>query len=217
MRRRSGKSLIAFQGERGAFSEEAARKLLGADNRSCHVPASKMSFAVCGRRGGGCGDPHRKHTGRFRTRKLRSPAALRIPHRRRNQRAHRSQFDGAARRAIPKKRRVYSHPVALNQCLDFFAHTRKSNASPITIQPAASKWSWRRGSRCRSNRIRGGRGNLWRTNLAPIHKATGRISPAFFLRTPEYTRQHPVTPPKAQWKTSLVFSTRNIPGALSEV
>ncbi len=38
----------------------------------------------------------------------------------------------------------------------------------------------------------------------------------FLLRAPEYTRYYypSVVPPNAQWKTSLVFSTRNIPGAL---
>ncbi len=37
----------------------------------------------------------------------------------------------------------------------------------------------------------------------------------FLLRTPQYARRHPLRPPAAtQWKTSLVFSTRNIPGAL---
>ena len=37
----------------------------------------------------------------------------------------------------------------------------------------------------------------------------------FLLRTLDYTRKYPPKiPPNAQWKTSLVFSTRNIPGAL---
>jgi prephenate dehydratase len=37
----------------------------------------------------------------------------------------------------------------------------------------------------------------------------------FLLRTPDDTRKYtPEIPPNAQWKTSIVFSTRNIPGAL---
>jgi prephenate dehydratase len=37
----------------------------------------------------------------------------------------------------------------------------------------------------------------------------------FLLRTPGYAKRHPVRAPAAtQWKTSLVFSTRNSPGAL---
>ena len=37
----------------------------------------------------------------------------------------------------------------------------------------------------------------------------------FLLRTPQYARRHPVRgDAKTQWKTSLVFSTRNSPGAL---
>ena len=37
----------------------------------------------------------------------------------------------------------------------------------------------------------------------------------FLLRTPGYARRHPVEAgDRAQWKTSLVFTTRNTPGAL---
>jgi prephenate dehydratase len=37
----------------------------------------------------------------------------------------------------------------------------------------------------------------------------------FLLRTPAYAKRHPLRAPAGTvWKTSLVFSTRNIPGAL---
>jgi prephenate dehydratase len=37
----------------------------------------------------------------------------------------------------------------------------------------------------------------------------------FLLRTPQYAKRFPLrTPPNTTWKTSLVFTTRNIPGAL---
>jgi prephenate dehydratase len=37
----------------------------------------------------------------------------------------------------------------------------------------------------------------------------------FLLRTPEYVKRHPVQAEKgASWRTSLVFSTRNVPGSL---
>jgi len=37
----------------------------------------------------------------------------------------------------------------------------------------------------------------------------------FLLRRPEHARRHPAAAkPRAPWKTSLVFSTRNVPGAL---
>ena len=37
----------------------------------------------------------------------------------------------------------------------------------------------------------------------------------FLLRTPEYARKNPTgADGHAQWKTSLVFTTRNVPGAL---
>src|SRR5208283_2458802 len=37
----------------------------------------------------------------------------------------------------------------------------------------------------------------------------------FLLRTPGYVRRHPLrVSPRTTWKTSLVFSVRNIPGSL---
>jgi prephenate dehydratase len=37
----------------------------------------------------------------------------------------------------------------------------------------------------------------------------------FLLRRPEYARRHPPRAPRqTRWKTSLVFTTRNLPGAL---
>ena len=37
----------------------------------------------------------------------------------------------------------------------------------------------------------------------------------FLLRTPEFAKRYPVSgSPTTPWKTSLVFSTRNVPGAL---
>jgi prephenate dehydratase len=37
----------------------------------------------------------------------------------------------------------------------------------------------------------------------------------FLLRTPAYVKRHPMKKPAGtQWKTSLVFSTRNVPGSL---
>jgi prephenate dehydratase len=114
-------------------------------------------------------------------------------------------------------RRAFSHPVALNQCLDFFAHNpriertpfydtagsvkmlteeRLTDAAAIASLVAAETY----GARVLRRSIESDRQNFTRF---------------FLLRTPEYARRHRVrADAHTIWKTSLVFSTRNTPGAL---
>ena len=124
-----------------------------------------------------------------------------------------------APKGIPfsKIKRVFSHPVALNQCLNFFARhpgiervpfydtagsvkmlmeEKLTDAAGIASAVAAEIY----GARILRKSIEDDRQNFTRF---------------FLLRTPEYARRHPVAADAhAQWKTSLVFSTRNVPGAL---
>lgn len=111
-------------------------------------------------------------------------------------------------------RRVYSHPVALNQCLRFFARNRKMerisfydtagavkmvmeeqapDAAAIASAVAASIYG----------------GNILRRSIEDDRRNFTR----FFLLYPSKRVRLPRRSAKA-WKTSLVFTTRNIPGAL---
>jgi prephenate dehydratase len=116
-----------------------------------------------------------------------------------------------------KLRQVYSHPVALNQCLRFFLdhpeiekvpfydtagsvkmimEEKRTDAAAIASAVAADIY----GARILRRSIEDDRRNFTRF---------------FLLRRPEYARRHPVrAPANTQWKTSLVFTTRNVPGAL---
>ncbi len=111
---------------------------------------------------------------------------------------------------------MYSHPVALNQCLDFFAAhkriepvsyydtagsvkmvmaDRPEGAAAIASDLAAKIW----GGRILKREIEDNRQNFTRFFLLEPHGAEPR--------QPRGARRLP-------WKTSLVFSTRNTPGAL---
>ena len=116
-----------------------------------------------------------------------------------------------------KIRRVFSHPVALNQCLNFFTdHPRiervsfydtagsvkmimekqLTDAAGIASALAATNY----GAAILKRSIEDDRRNFTRF---------------FLLRRPQFARKFPVrTNSRTKWKTSLVFTTRNIPGAL---
>jgi prephenate dehydratase len=119
--------------------------------------------------------------------------------------------------AFSKIRRAYSHPVALNQCLDFFAKNPQiervpfydtagsvkmivdeelGDAAAIASSVAAEIY----GARILRRSIESDRQNFTRF---------------FLLRTETYARRHVISPAAhTTWKTSLVFSTHNVPGAL---
>ncbi len=113
-------------------------------------------------------------------------------------------------------RKVYSHPVALNQCLDFFTrnpqmerepfydtagsvkmvmHDRPTGAAAIASEIAAKIY----GGKILKKGIEDDRQNHTR----------------FFLLEPSGSKPRvPFGAGRKPWKTSLVFSTRNVPGAL---
>lgn len=218
MTRRSARLPIAFQGERGAFSEEAARKLLGPAIEVLPCPRFEDVFrslqegaaagAVIPIENTLAGSVHENydHLQHYDL-PIVAETNVRIVH----------NLMAPPGVTFSHIRRVYSHPVALNQCLDFFATHQRiervtyydtagsakmvmeeqlSDAGAIASAVAAEIY----GTRILRRSIEDDRRNFTRF---------------FLLRTPDYARKHPqAIPPNAQWKTSLVFSTRNIPGAL---
>src|SRR5262249_12812841 len=115
-------ALIAFQGARGAFSEEATRKLLGLNAQvlPCERFEDVFRSLKSGRAAGAvvpientlAGSVHENydHLQRFEL-PIVAETSVRIVH------------NLIAKNGVPfpKIKKVYSHPVALNQCLDFFA------------------------------------------------------------------------------------------------
>jgi len=216
MRRRQ--EVIAFQGERGAFSEEATRNLCSADAEVLPCTRFEDLFRNLkeGRAAGAvvpientlAGSVHENydHLVNFEL-PIVAETSVRIVH-------NLIALPGVKFSQI---KRVYSHPVALNQCLDFFARNpqiervsfydtagsvkmlaeeRHTDAAAIASRVAAEIY----GARILRRSIESDRQNFTRF---------------FLLRTPTYAKRHPIqTGPDTTWKTSLVFSTRNVPGAL---
>jgi len=131
MTRRAAKPLIAFQGERGAFSEEAARNLLGAGIDVLPCPRFEDVFrslqegaaagAVIPIENTLAGSVHENydHLQRYEF-PIVAETNVRIVH----------NLMAPPGVTFARIRRVYSHPVALNQCLDFFArHPRIERVS----------------------------------------------------------------------------------------
>lgn len=205
---------IAFQGELGAFSHMAIRQLLGADARAVPCPTFEAMFqALAGGRVDGAmvpientlhGSVHENydHLLRFDL-PIVGEASVRIVH-------NLIALPGVKARDI---RRVYSHPVALNQCLQFFrdrpelekvtyydtagsvkmlAEEKPEGAAAIASSLAAELY----GCRILKRSIEDDKENYTRFFLLR-RKAPGKR-----------------TASDRGYKTSLVFTVRNVPGAL---
>jgi prephenate dehydratase len=209
---------IAFQGERGAFSEEAARKLAGAEIEVLPCTRFEDVFRALeqGRAGGAAvpientlaGSVHENydHLLNFEF-PIVAETSVRIVH-------HLMAPKGVR---FSKIKRVFSHPVALNQCLDFFARNPQIERIPFYDTAGSAKMIMEEALTDAAAiasevaaKIYGAR--ILRRSIESDRQNFTRF---FLLRTPRYARLNPTeAAAKTQWKTSLVFSTRNIPGAL---
>lgn len=210
--------LIAFQGARGAFSEEAARKMVGPEVAvlPCErfedvfrsLKSGRTSGAVVPIENSLAGSVHENydHLVNFEL-PIVGETSVRIIH------------NLIVRKgvAFSKISRAFSHPVALNQCLDFFAKNPQINRIPFYDTAGSVKMIVEQElddaaaiASSVAAEIYGAR--ILRRSIESDRQNFTRF---FLLRTAPYARRH-VTPPSAHltWKTSLVFSTHNVPGAL---
>jgi prephenate dehydratase len=211
--RKSGER-IAFQGESGAFSEQAARQFLGA--ATVTIPCTRFDLVFQSLERGDVtgavipientlhGSIHENydHLLRFDL-PIVAETNVRIVH-------NLIAVPGVSFKHV---KRVYSHPVALAQCLHFFdAHPEiervpfydtagsvkmlmeenVSDAAAIASSLAAEAYQ----ARILKRSIEDDRANFTRFFLL---RPPGAITPK---------------PGKLSWKTSIVFTTRNTPGAL---
>jgi prephenate dehydratase len=220
MRRPTGKrrEIIAFQGERGAFSEEAVRSLLGSGVavRPCprfedvfqSLQAGTVDGAVIPIENTLAGSVHENydHLQHYKL-PIVAETNVRIVH------------NLMAPPGVPfsRIRRVYSHPVALNQCLDFFA--RHPQIEKITFYDTAgsAKMIMEEGLRDAAAIASAVAAEIYGARILrrSIEDDRRNFTRFFLLRSTQFARKFPRRiPAHGQWKTSLVFSTRNMPGAL---
>lgn len=201
---------IAFQGEHGAFSERAARRLFGKDAKLVPQPTFEdvFRFAAKGgtRRGiipienSVFGSVHTNYDLLLSRRlSIVGEVTLRIHH-------HLMALPGTRLTDI---RFVFSHPQALGQCGKFLATLRKAKVLPHDDTAGAAKMIREEG----------------RTNAAAI--ASAQAARTYRLRILRrnvennhfnFTRFLALGASKAgktgRAKTSMVFATKNTPGAL---
>jgi prephenate dehydratase len=207
---------VAFQGELGAFSQEAIRQLLG--DRAQPVPCQRFDQVFAALKAGDtdaavlpientlAGSVHENYDLLIKYDfEITGETSVRIVH-------HLIAPPEVTFRDI---RRVYSHPVALNQCLDFFA--RHKNIERITFYDTAGSVKM-----VMAERPEGGAaiaselaaknygGRILKREIEDDRQNFTR----FFLLEPRGSKPRTPRGNAKEWKTSLVFSTRNIPGAL---
>ncbi len=209
---------IAFQGERGAFSEEAARKLT--NPKIAVLPCARFEdvFRTLeeGRASGAAvpientlaGSVHENydHLLNFEF-AIVGETSVRIRH---NLMAPKGV-------AFSKIKRAFSHPVALNQCLDFFAKNPQIERIPFYDTAGSAKMVMQEGLTDAAAIASEVAAEIYGARILrrSIESDRQNFTRFFLLRTAGYAKRNPVrADAKASWKTSLVFSTRNTPGAL---
>ena len=208
---------VAFQGELGAFSQQAIRQLLGA--RAKPEPRQRFDQVFGALRSGQvdaaalpientlAGSVHENYDLLLKFDfEITAESNVRIVH-------HLIAPPGAKFGAI---RQVYSHPVALNQCQDFFARHRR--IEPVPYYDTAGSVKMVMAERPAgaaaiaselASQIYGGR--ILKRGIEDDRQNFTR----FFLLEPAGAKpRDPRGERTRPWKTSLVFSTHNRPGSL---
>lgn len=201
---------VAIQGERGAFSEEAAYKLLGAASVVLPCPTFAAVFAALrrGRADRGvlpientlAGSVHENYD-RLLEEKFWVEAELNL--------CIRHMLIVPRGAALKQVRKVYSHPVALAQCRRFFA--RHPRLTPVAAYDTAGSVKMLVEERRKDAAAIAGRlaaaaygARILRRNIEDHAENFTR----FLL-----VRRTPRTRPGAD-KTSIAFATKNVPGSL---
>jgi len=209
-------NFVAIQGEQGSFSHSAAQKLLGKEIEAVPCPTFKEVFqAVRDGRVGHAVIPIENtlhgsilenydnllHYG-F---PIRGETSVRISH----------QLIAMPGTSLRQVRQAYSHPVALNQCRLFFERNPRIVATSFYDTAGSVKMLQEQkleGSAAIASEAAAGiyGGVILKRNLEDNRQNFTR----FFLLTKQKAA---ISGANAPWKTSIVFSTSNSPGALFKV
>lgn len=204
------KEMIAFQGERGAFSEEAAYYLVGPNIRVLPCETFEAVFSsVANGKASRCmapientlaGSVYENYDLLVKNNlHIVGEYNLRIVH-------NLIAFPGTT---LQNLQRVYSHPVALAQCRRFFARHPKIERVPFydtagSVKMLASERPV--GAAAIASRVAA---SVYKARILKTHLEDHRENfTRFLLLSPKASIS-----PQAN-KVSVAFSTRNVPGAL---
>jgi prephenate dehydratase len=201
---------IAFQGDRGSFSEEAAYKLLGRRIRvrPCEsfpaifesVTRGQTQYCLAPIENTLAGSVYENYDLLLKNHlHIVGEVNLRIVH-------NLIAFPGTTRRSL---RQVYSHPVALAQCTRFFNRHPKVERVPFYDTAGSVKMLAERriqGAAAIASRIAA---SVYHARILQAHLEDHQENFTRFL----LLSRKAYAAPKAD-KVSIVFSTPNVPGAL---
>jgi prephenate dehydratase len=202
--------ILAYQGEPGAFSEQAARALYGSRMRTQPLPTFADVFRFVARSPAHCGiipiensvfgSVHENYDLLVRNKlAIVGEVKLRIQ-------LHLMAMPGVS---LPQVHTIYSHPQALGQCEDFLSTLRGVDVI-AHYDTAGSAKMIREQERIDAAAIASVRAartyglRILKRNIENNHHNYTR----FLVISKRPTR------PRGRAKTSLVFSLKNIPGAL---
>ena len=205
----------AFQGEPGAFSQEAVRQLLGDgatvapfqrfDEVFRALADKDVDAAVVPIENTLAGSVHENydHLIEYDVRIV-AETNVRIVH-------NLIVRPGVRFRDL---RRVFSHPVALNQCLEFFAAHPGIERVPFYDTAGSVKMIVKDGLDDAGAIASSVAASIYDARILrrSIEDNRHNYTRFFLLRRTKDAKR--LEAPRGQWKTSIVFSTRNIPGAL---
>lgn len=207
----------AFQGELGAFSHEAAMRLLGrgVNVQPCQrfeavfraLADSEVDAAVIPIENTLHGSVHENydHLLHF-DHKIVAETSVRIVH----------NLIAAPGVAFKSVRRVFSHPVALNQCLDFFAANPRLEKVPFYDTAGSVKMVMEEGLRDAAAIASAVSADIYSARIIrkSIEDDRQNFTRFFLLQRSGDKPLPPDGKSKYVWKSSIVFTTRNQPGSL---
>ncbi|HLG96102.1 MAG TPA: prephenate dehydratase [Bryobacteraceae bacterium] len=206
---------VGIQGELGAFSQEASRQLVGSDGQVIPfqrfeqvfraLEKRKIDTAVIPIENTLAGSVHENydHLLNFDVR-IAAETSVRIVH----------NLIAPPGVRFENIRRVYSHPVALNQCLHFFAQHPKMERTPFYDTAGAVKMIMSEPSGDQAAIASRVAASIYKARILRRSIEDDRHNfTRFFLLYRDKARPIPARRAR-HWKTSLVFTTGNTPGAL---
>ncbi|HYR28356.1 MAG TPA: prephenate dehydratase [Thermoanaerobaculia bacterium] len=207
---------VAYQGERGAFSESAVMRLMGDAAALPFASFEEMFDAVRSGEADCCvapienslaGSIHRNYDLLQESElTIFGETNLRIVH----------NLLAMPRTAVSELRRVYSHPVALAQCGRFLRANPHLEAVPVHDTAGAVRMVMERGQGDEAAIASDRAGEIYgAATLAAGIEDNARNFTRFFLAAPSHAQLRPVADgPARRWKTSLLLHVANKPGAL---
>jgi prephenate dehydratase len=205
---------VAYQGERGAFSERAAHRLAGDDIETVPCVSFEEMFESVGRDDADCcvapienslaGSIHRNYDLLLESNlTIAGETNLRIVH----------NLIAPPDGALAEIRRVYSHPVALAQCTQFLRSNRTMASEAVHDTAGAVRMVMDRGRRDEAAIASDDAAGIYGARILArgIEDNTQNYTRFLLLKQLDRTLALRDT---GRWKTSIVFRVPNKPGAL---